>query len=130
MSEKRMAPGKTDTPFDLRDRTFLFSVRVIKWIRLLPNDTGTQVVVRQLCKSSMSIGANVEETDGADTPKDRVYKWVLARKEARESRFWIRLLCAIGSDSPEGQALVQEAHELVNILSALITKGKRNLGAT
>lgn len=89
-----------------------------------------QLSVRQLCKPSTSISANAEEADGADTPKDRVYKWVLARKEARESRFWIRLLCAIGSDSPEGQALVQETHELVNILSTLITKGKRNLGAT
>ncbi|MBL8045209.1 MAG: four helix bundle protein [Anaerolineales bacterium] len=130
MTEKRMAPGKDAVPFDLRDRTFLFTVHVIKWVRLLPNDTGTQVVGRQLCRSSSSIGANVEEADGTDTPKDRVYKWVLARKEARESRYWIRVVCAIGSDSPEGQALAQEAQELINILSALINKGKRNLGAT
>lgn len=47
MTEKRMVPGQSDTPFDLRERTFLFTVRVIKWVRLLPNDTGTQVVVRQ-----------------------------------------------------------------------------------
>lgn len=55
---------------------------------------------------------------------------MLARKEAHESRYWIRVLCAIGSDSPEGQALAQETQELINILSALINKGKRNLGAT
>ena len=77
----------------------------------------------------MSIGANVEEADGADTTKDRVCKWTLSRKEAREARYWNRILCAVGEASSEGQAIGQECLELVNILSTLIRKGKSVLSS-
>ncbi len=116
-----------DKPYDLRERTFLFAVRTIKWVRTLPTDLGTQVAAKQLVRSATSVGANVEEADGSNTAKDRVYKWTLSRKEARESRYWIRLICASGSDSSESRALEQESTELINILSSLITKGKRSL---
>ncbi len=125
--KKRMAPGKEDVPYDIRERTFLFGVRVIKWTRTLPNDTGTQIVVRQLVRSATSIGANVEEADGADTQKDKVYKWILSRKEVRESRYWIRIILASDGESDEGNALRQESIELINILSTLISKNKRSL---
>ena len=127
MSERRLAPGKKDVPYDIRERTFLFAVQVIKWVRTLPRDLGTQVAARQLVEAATSIGANVEEADGAETSKDRVYKWSLARKEAREARYWIRLICASGSDSAGGRALEQESTELLRILSALVSKGKRSI---
>lgn len=129
MTEERIAPGKKDVPYDIRERTFKFSVQILKWVRTLPKDPGTQIAARQLLASATSIGANVEEADGADTPRDRVYKWTLSRKEARETRYWVRVICAAGSDSPEGRALEQEGTELINILSALITKGKRSLNS-
>jgi four helix bundle protein len=129
MADKRMAPGKMDTPYDLRERTFLYSVRILKWVRTLPRDMGTQIAARQLVESGTPVGANVEEATGADTAKDRVYKWTLARKEARESRFWIRVIGAASVDTPEGQALGQESTELINILSTLINKGKASLNS-
>ena len=114
-------------PYDLRERTFQFSVRVIKWVRLLPRDMGTQIAAKQLIESATSVGANVEEADGADTAKDRVYKWTISRKEGRESRYWIRVIRAASADSPEAAALEQESIELVKILSTLINKGKQAL---
>ncbi|MBI3359781.1 MAG: four helix bundle protein [Chloroflexi bacterium] len=129
MAEKRMVPGKKDVPYDLRERTFLYSVRAIKWVRTLPRDLATQIAARQFLESATSVGSNVEEADGADTQKDRVYKWTLSRKEAREARYWTRVICASGSDSTEGRALEQESTELVNILSALIRKGRSSLNA-
>ena len=129
MAQMRMAPGKKGVPYDIRERTFLFAVSVINWARTLPKDMGTQIAAKQLIEAATSIGANVEEADGADTAKDRVYKWTVSRKEARESRYWIRLICAAGAESPEGRALEQEGAELVNIISVLINKGKRSLTA-
>ena len=117
----------TDKPYDIRDRTFQFSVLVIKWVRTLPRDLGTQIAARQLVESATSIGANVEEADGADTPKDRVYKWTLSRKEARESRYWIRVIYTASADSHEARALEQEVTEIIKILSTLINKGKQSL---
>lgn len=128
MPEKKKAI-EADKPFDLRERSFIFAVRVIQWVRTLPTDPGAQILARQLLRSATSIGANIEEADGADTAKDRVYKWTLSRKEARETRYWIRLILAAEADSPEGQTLAQEALELTKILSTLIIKGKRSLSA-
>lgn len=125
MTDDLRPPGKPDVPYDIRERTFLFAVRVIQWVRTLPNDMGTQIAARQLVRAATAIGANVEEADGADSPKDRLYKWTLSRKEGREARYWIRVICAAGSDSAEGRALQQECTELVKILSTLIRKGKQ-----
>jgi len=50
-----------------------------------------------------------------------------SRKEGRESRFWIRTICAANTESPEGLALIQESTELINILSTLIKKNKDSL---
>ncbi len=122
MPEKQGAQGK---PYDIRERTFLFSVSVIKWVRTLPRDLGTQIAARQLVESATSVGANVEEADGAGTTKDRVNKWTISRKEAREARYWIRVICAASADSPEGRALEQESTELINILSTLINRNTK-----
>jgi four helix bundle protein len=56
-----------------------------------------------------------------------VSKWAIARKEAREARYWIRVICAASIDSTEGRSLEQESTELISILSTLINKGKASL---
>jgi four helix bundle protein len=122
-----MAPGKADVPYDIRERTFIFSVRVIKWVRTLKRDWVMEISAKQLIGSATSVGANIEEADGAESIKDKIHKWAIARKEARESRFWVRTLIADGFESPEAQALVQESAELINILSTLIKKNKASL---
>lgn len=114
----------SNKPFDIKERTFLFSVEVVKWAKLMPRDYGTQVLLRQALRAATSIGANVEEADGATTEKDQVYKWAVARKEARETRYWLRLLSATATPSPVAGNLEQEASELIRILSALINKHK------
>lgn len=125
MTEKRMAPGKTTTPYDIRERTFQFSVRLLKWAKTLPPDLGTQIAARQMLESGTAVGAHIEEADGADTPKDRIDQWTVSRQAARATHYWIRLIRLTGAESPEARALEQESTELVNILSALIAKGKR-----
>lgn len=127
MAMKRMAPGKQDVPYDIRERSFLFGMRVIKWVRTLKRDWVMEISAKQLIRSATSIGANIEEVDGTETIKDKIYKWTIARKEARESRFWIRTLIADGFESPEAHALVQESTELINIISTLIKKNKDSI---
>lgn len=122
MAENQGTEGK---PYDIRERTFLFSVNVIKWVRTLPKDLGTQIAARQLVESATSVGANVEKADGTRTAKDRVNKWTISRKEAREARYWIRVICAVNGYNDAGRALEQETTELIRILSALIDKNSR-----
>ena len=117
-----VAPGdwEREVPYDIRERTFQFAVRVLKAIRKLPDDSATRVVAYQLAKSATSVGANVEEADGAESRRDFVHKMSIARKEARESRYWLRVVRAAILDTGEFSALEQESDELVRILSAII----------
>jgi four helix bundle protein len=119
---KFVAPGdwEREVPYDIRERTFQFAVRVLKAIRKLPDDSATRVVAYQLAKSATSVGANVEEADGAESKRDFVHKMSIARKEARESRYWLRVVRAAILDTGEFSVLEQESDELVRILSAII----------
>jgi len=116
------APGgwEREVPYDIRERTFQFAVQVLRAIRQLPDDSATRVVAYQLAKSATSIGANVEEADGAESRRDFVHKMSIARKEARESRYWLRVVRAAILDNKEFTALEQESDELVRILGAII----------
>jgi four helix bundle protein len=77
-------------PFDIRERSFLFGVRVVKFVRTLPRDVAGVELGRQLLRAATSVGANVEEADGAESLRDKAHKWSIVRKEAKESRHWLR----------------------------------------
>ena len=79
----------------------------------------------QLIKAATSVGANVEEADGAESKRDFVHKMSIARKEARESRYWIRIVRASITDSDEWTALQQESKEIARIVSAIINSSQR-----
>ena len=114
-----------DVPYDIRERTFQFAVRVTRAAQALPQDAATRVVAYQLVKAATSVGANVEEADGAESNRDFAHKLSIARKEARESRYWIRIIRASNKDSAEWTALQQESEEITRILSAIITSAHK-----
>jgi len=115
-----------EVPYDIRERTFQFAVRVLQAIRQLPDDSATRVVAYQLAKSATSIGANVEEADGAESRRDFVHKMSIARKEGRETRYWLRVVRAAILDNKGFTALEQESDEIVRILSAIIASANKS----
>ena len=127
-SSRREAPSgwDRDVPYDIRERTFQFAVRVIRAVRCLPQDAATRVVAHQLVKSATSVGANVEEADGAESTRDFIHKTSISRKEARESRYWLRIIRAAILDNKEFSALEQESDELVRIFSAMIANARKS----
>lgn len=118
----------TETPggrrYDLEDRTFRFAERVRALVKGLPRTIANVEDVRQLIKASGSTGANYIEANEALSKKDFLMRLRISRKEAKESHFFLRLVDT--GDRPEVEeerkALVQEAHELLRILSAIIGK--------
>jgi len=121
------APGdwEREVPYDIREQTFQFAVQVLKAVRKLPDDSATRVVAYQLAKSATSVGANVEEADGAESRRDFVHKMSIARKEARESRYWLRVVRAAILDRTEFCSLEQESDELVRIISSIIASANK-----
>jgi four helix bundle protein len=109
---------------DLVERTERFANDVRKWVRTLPRTISNAEDVKQLVRSSGSVAANQIEADNALGDQDRLMKFRICRKEARESGLWIRLL-----DSGAGEALQREkdrlndeSAQLVKIYSVIINR--------
>ena len=120
-----MDKGKTTgkgKPFDLRERTVDFGVRILEICERLPDSQPSRVVQAQLSASGTSIGANVEEADSAYTKADKRKSFVISRKEAAETRFWLRVVGRKWKESMNVVEDLQEADELINILSSIIDK--------
>ena len=115
-------PPETRKVFDLDERTFRFAARVRTLVKNLARNIGNQEDGKQLVRSSGSIGANYIEANEPLGEKDFLIHLKIARKEAKESRYWLRLLDLEHREQWEAEraALIQEAFELMHILNAII----------
>ena len=111
--------------FDLEERTFQFARRTRAFIKTLAKTIGNVEDARQVVRSSGSVGANYIEANDALSKKDFVLHIKICRKEAKESRYWLRLIEAPdpGVDG-ERESLVQEAQELMNIFGSIVRKSE------
>ena len=110
--------------FDLRERTFKYAKRVREYVEKLPKTLRNIEDAKQLVRASGSVGANYIEAEEALSKKDFVMRIKIARKESKESRFWLRLLDTGASTEldTERKRLVQEANELTLIFGAIVRK--------
>lgn len=67
------------------------------------------VILRQLIRSATSIGANLEEATGAHSRNDFIYGMNIAKKESRESNYWLRLLMQTNPSIPQITASVKKS---------------------
>ena len=114
-------------PREVSERLLNYGVRAIKVADSLPRTLAGRRIGDQLLRSSISIGANYEEAQGAESREDFVHKLQIALKEARESNYWLRLLAkAEIIPSNRLSAILDESNQLRAILSKAVatTKGK------
>ncbi|MGI8469040.1 MAG: four helix bundle protein [Pyrinomonadaceae bacterium] len=78
----------------LLEKSFAFAIRVVKAYKYLIEEKKEFVISKQFLRSGTSIGANSEEAVGGQSKADFVSKISIAYKEARETKYWIRLLKA------------------------------------
>jgi four helix bundle protein len=112
--------------YDLEDRTFLFAKNVRGLFKQIPKTVGNIEDAKQLVRASGSIGANYIEANESLSKRDFLMRIKICRKEAKESRYWLRLIDA-GDDSTVRKyrdELVQEATELTSIFGAILRKSE------
>jgi four helix bundle protein len=110
--------------YDLEERTFRFAQDLRCFVKKLPRTVANLEDVKQLVRASGSVGANYIEANEALGQKDFVMKIKICRREAKESRFFLRLLDLGGEDGVERERLAQEATELMNIFGAIYRKSQ------
>jgi four helix bundle protein len=111
---------------DLEDRTFRFADSVRTFVRQLPRSLSNAEDVRQLVRASGSVAANWIEADEALSKKDFLMRVKICRKEAKESRLFLRLV-DVGltkSSTAARDMLAAEARELLLIFSSIISKSE------
>ena len=111
---------------NLKQRTKLFALEVVKLVEALPPGKTCDVLGRQLLRSGTSVGANYRAACRAKSPADFIFKMGIVEEEADESSFWVELLVEAGKlNGDKAASLLQECNELVAITVASIRTARK-----
>lgn len=121
-----MSKIKNPKQYDLEERTFNFAKRCRDFVNGLPKTIPNIEYGKQLVRSSGSQASNYIEANEAVSKKDFVHRIKICRKEAKESRLWLRLC-----DMPQSndlqimqKELIAEAMEITKIFGSIVEKSK------
>lgn len=126
MSEKI----ENEIVYDLEERTAVFGEAIICFAGKIPKGPVNSPLINQLVRAGTSVGANYCEADDAVSKKDFRHKIGICKKEARETKHWIRMIVkAEPAMKTEAKTLWQEAKELHLIFASIIrsSKTKQNM---
>jgi four helix bundle protein len=112
----------------ITDRTFEFAVRIVRLCQYLEKQNKVyRTLANQLLRSGTSIGANTEEAQAGQSKADFIAKMSIARKESRETLYWLKLLKATNLvDENMIMEIIKESDELVRILTAIVKSAQKN----
>ncbi len=108
----------------IKDKSFDFSVRIVKLYQYLVNDKKEYVLSKQLLRSATSVGAMVSESEYSETKKDFIHKMGIAQKEINETIYWLRLLEATEYLTSH---INTDAVEIIKLITSIIKTTKANL---
>jgi len=104
----------------LLEKSYKFSIRIIRLYQHILNLKKEYVLSKQILRSGTSIGANIEETIGAQSIKDFKARLSIAYREARETSYWLRLLR--DSDyitDKQAESVLKDCEELLKIIGKI-----------
>ena len=112
----------------MEERTAKFAEQIVDFCKKVPQDTITRPIINQLIRAGTSIGANYCEADEASSKKDFLNKVFIAKKETKETKYWLRVIAYAVSDTKSAATVLwKEAQELNLIFAAIIRNTKANL---
>lgn len=109
-----------EKPNIILEKTYDFALKIIQIYLKLKNDKEFELG-KQVLRSGTSIGANSEEGAGAQSKKDFVAKFSIALKEARETKYWLRLIRDSKlSDESLSNQLINDCDEIIRIITSIL----------
>jgi four helix bundle protein len=120
-------PNDKNRKFDLEERTAVFGEATIDFAKLITQNPITIPLITQFVKSGTAMGANYCEADSAESRKDFEHKMGICKKEAKETRYWLRMIAkACPELKDRARELWKESNELLLIFSAIIKNSRLN----
>jgi len=107
------------------DKSFAFALKIVELSRYLMKEKNEYILSKQVLRSGTSIGANIEEAQGGFSKKDFSAKMGIAYKEARETKYWLRLLHQSGYiDEIKLNSLLPDCEEVLKMLYYIVKNSK------
>ena len=103
----------------IKDKSFQFALKIIELSQSLKKEYNYEIA-NQLIRSGTSIGANVEEAQAAQSKKDFISKLSISSKEARETKYWLRLIKESKLSTNNLDGLINDCDDLINILTKIV----------
>ncbi len=103
----------------VQEKSFDFALKIIGLYKRLI-EKGEYVLSKQLLKAGTSIGANVEEGIAAQSRRDFLSKMSIAAKEAREARYWLRLMDQTRIAKIDYTDYLQDVDRLIRVLTSIV----------
>lgn len=103
----------------IQSKSFQFALKMIELYKIL-TENKEYILSKQLLRSGTSIGANVEEAIAAQSKKDFIAKMSISSKEARETKYWLRLLHESKYINIDYSEYLKDIEEIINILTAIV----------
>jgi len=110
----------------VQKKSFEFSLKIISLYKKLQIEKEF-IISRQISRSGTSIGGNVEEALAGKSKKDFTAKMSISSKEARETKYWLRLLKQSELTSIDVNSLILDNDELIRILTSIVKTSQQNL---
>lgn len=111
--------------YDLEERTAKFGEDMIEFAKFVSKNVITLPLISQLIRSATSVGSNYCEADCAESRKDFEHKLGICKKEAKESKHWLRMISkAIPELEDQAKKLWKEAHELQLIFITIVKNSR------
>lgn len=112
--------------FDLKQRTFIFSLNIIKFLETMPENYIFQTINKQLLRSGTSVGANIAEGQSAASRKEFINFYKIALKSANETKYWLDILANIHNKAFSViSSLQKETIEISKIIGKCIINLKK-----
>ena len=112
----------------VKTKSYDFAVRIVKLYQYMIAEKREYALSKQILRSGISIGANIEEAIGGQSKKDFTAKLSISYKEARETHYWLRLLTDTGYIlNKHSASLLNDCEELLKIIGSIIKTMKESI---
>ncbi len=111
----------------VKTKSFQFAIRIVHLYKYLCDEKREYVISKQILRSGTSIGANVRESQNAESKADFIHKLGIAQKETDETLYWLELLEATSYlDEEEFLSMHKDANEILKLVRSIIITSKKN----